>query len=60
MYVRVEQREALDLAVTEMSAMMAPWEEIEEDERCYCDGKFLIRVVDMLTYPKPVRKFEVR
>lgn len=50
----------MDFAVKEMSGMKAPWEENEATDRCYCHGKYLLRVVDMLTYPRPVRKFEVQ
>jgi hypothetical protein len=27
---------------------------------CYCSDKYHVRFVDMLTYPRPIRKFKVR
>ncbi|CAN0160372.1 unnamed protein product, partial [Phaeothamnion confervicola] len=26
---------------------------------CYCEDKFNLRFVDMLTYPRPIRKFNM-
>jgi hypothetical protein len=31
-----------------------------EPAPCYCADKFRVKFVDMLTYPRPVRTFEVR
>lgn len=46
-----------------MSEIEEPWRPMPPgpgDRGCYCKGKLILKVVDMLTYPRPVRKFEVR
>lgn len=43
----------------EIARRPAPWEGAAELQPCYCHGKLVLHVVDMLTYPRPVRKFEV-
>lgn len=53
------QGKVLDSAVRAMEVFEAPWEAVALERGCYCEGKILLRVVDMLTYPRPVRKFEV-
>ena len=29
----------------------------QDDDNCYCSSKLLIRFVDMMTYPRPIRKY---
>ena len=45
-----------------MAEIDEPWQSVarEAELGCYCKGKIILHVVDMLTYPRPVRKFEVR
>lgn len=52
----------LDRAVAEMSSIDEPWHSVAREPHggCYCKGKIILHVVDMLTYPRPVRKFEAR
>lgn len=52
----------LDRAVAAMSGVDEPWKSVAREPQvqgCYCKGKIILKVVDMLTYPRPVRKFEV-
>lgn len=49
--------------MSEMSEIEEPWKPLPPEpggRGCYCKGKLILKVVDMLTYPRPVRKFEVR
>ncbi|CAM9800360.1 unnamed protein product, partial [Ectocarpus fasciculatus] len=58
----VQPTEVLDRAVSEMSEIEEPWKPLPPEpggRGCYCKGKLILKVVDMLTYPRPVRKFEV-
>lgn len=56
------QSEVLDRSVSELADIDEPWRAVarEPEHGCYCRGKIILHVVDMLTYPRPVRKFEVR
>ena len=47
--------------MSEMADIDEPWQSVarEPELGCYCKGKITLHVVDMLTYPRPVRKFEV-
>lgn len=56
------QSEVLDRAVAEMANIDEPWHSVAREPQggCYCKGKMILQVVDMLTYPRPVRKFEAR
>ncbi|CAM9193199.1 unnamed protein product, partial [Ectocarpus sp. 12 AP-2014] len=58
----LQPTEVLDRAVSAMSEIEEPWRPMPPepgDRGCYCKGKLILKVVDMLTYPRPVRKFEV-
>eukprot|EP00752_Nemacystus_decipiens_P012363 g10959.t1 len=57
----LQPSEVLDRSVSEMADIDEPWESVarEPELGCYCKGKLILHVVDMLTYPRPVRKFEV-
>ncbi|CAN0078632.1 unnamed protein product, partial [Hapterophycus canaliculatus] len=58
----LQQSDVLDKAVAAMSGVEEPWKSVAREPQlqgCYCKGKIILKVVDMLTYPRPVRKFEV-
>lgn len=60
LFFHERQGEVIEEALRKLARRPVPWEgQAGGDAQCYCHGKLLLHVVDMLTYPRPVRKLEV-